>query len=306
MNRREILTSMAGGALALGAGCAATVARSSPSATRIRWAQGWLLWRDVPGQSLRQAILDLHAVGADGIEYSPRKDEPEKHGFSRESLLAFLAERGMSISAQYFPTPGGDAGRDKILSEARARVAMVKAFGARNMVVQAPRRPENRDPREAIMELAPILNEIGRVALGEGVQAGIHPHLNTLVESSEETDLVLSETDPSLLFLSADTGHIHLAGGDVVTLLRKHSKRLNYFHFKDCVRPPGSTRPDFFPNLRELGGGEIDFPGVMGLLKEIGYTGWINVEQDRSHLAPGQAAAASMGYVKRTLKAIYT
>jgi sugar phosphate isomerase/epimerase len=69
-----------------------------------------------------------------------------------------------------------------------------------------------------------------------------------------------------------------------MSVVKKHGPRLNYLHFKDAVRP--FTRPDFFPNIRELGKGEVDFPGVMRVLKELGYQGWINVEQDFTTMTP--------------------
>jgi inosose dehydratase len=309
MNRRELIAGLGAGALAAGAPAAdpavAAPGARAAGAKRIRWAQGWLLWRDDAEQTLRQAIEDLHAVGADGIEYSPREGEPEAHGFSRGELLAFLADRNMAISGMYFSVGGSDPGRrDAILAAARARIALVKAYGARNLVIGPPEPPRlPADRRAALDRLGPLLNEIGRLAREEGVEAGLHPHLNTLVETAEETDLAMKTTDPRLVRLSADTGHIHLAGGDVLAVLRRHRGRLNYFHFKDGVRP--FVRPHFARNLRELGRGEVPFPAIMKLLREIRFEGWINVEQDRSELPPHEASRLSMAYVKRALRPIY-
>ena len=103
--------------------------------------------------------------------------------------------------------------------------------------------------------------------------------------------------------LALDTGHVHLAGGDVVAVLRRHGARLNYLHFKDGVRP--FARPDFFPNLRDLGAGEVDFPGVMRALRDLGYQGWIDVEQDFTGTTPSVSCRASMRYVKDVLVPIY-
>jgi inosose dehydratase len=273
----------------------------------IRWSQGWLLWRGVAGQTLRRAILDLAAVGADGIEYTPRGEAKEELG--RDQLLAFLGERNMSVAGQYFGAPTSDpARRDEILAAARARIQSARDYRCPNLVIgppgdppQAENTPERR--REAISRWAPLWNEIGRLAAEEGVTAGLHPHLNTLVENEAETEQALAETDPRLVRFAPDTGHLHLAGARLLPLLRKHVRRISYFHFKDAVRP--FARPQFTPNLRELGLGEVDFPSVMRLLGEIGYRGWINVEQDKSALSPRDASAASMAYVKAKLRRIY-
>jgi inosose dehydratase len=309
-SRRDLLSkgAAAAGALAAGVALADKPATKPP---RVRWAQGWLIWRDVKGQTLRQAIEDLHAVGADGIEYSPRDGEPDKLGFTREQLLAFLGERNMAISGMYFATPSFDPARkDEIVEAARKRIALVKGFGAKNLVIGPPDTPPGQpsdkdfDRRAALDKLLPIYDEIGRIALEEGVQAGIHPHLNTLIEAPDEIDHAMARSDPKRVFLSADTGHLHLSNCDVVAVLKKHAKRLNYFHFKDGVRP--APRPDFTRALRELGHGQVDFPAVMAFLKQIRFSGWINVEQDKSTLPPREAAESSFGYVKQTLKGIYT
>ncbi|MEI6667361.1 MAG: TIM barrel protein, partial [Acidobacteriota bacterium] len=155
----------------------------------------------------------------------------------------------------------------------------------------------------AIARIAPVLEEIGRRARAQGVSVGVHPHLNTVVETPEETDAIMARCDPALVGLALDTGHFHLAGGDVVGAIKKHGARLNYLHFKDGVRP--FTRPDFFPNLRDLGKGEVDFPGVMRALKTLAYQGWINVEQDFTATSPGESCRASMDYVHRVLRPIY-
>jgi sugar phosphate isomerase/epimerase len=134
---------------------------------------------------------------------------------------------------------------------------------------------------------------------GAGIVVGLHPHLNTLVETPDETDRFFELTDPKLVGLALDTGHYYLAGGDPVKALARHGSRLNYLHFKDAVRP--FHRPDFFPNLRELGKGEVDFPGVMRALKALNYTGWIDVEQDFTSTTPRESCKTSMEYAHDVL-----
>ena len=172
------------------------------------------------------------------------------------------------------------------------------------MVIGPPAAPAGVSRMEAIRAMAPVLTELGRHARSQGIAIGIHPHLNTVIETADETDAILKYTDPKYVGLALDTGHCHLAGGDVVSVVKKHGARLNYLHFKDAVRP--FTRPDFFPSIRELGKGEVDFPGVMRVLKELGYQGWINVEQDFTAMTPGESCRTSMRYVRDVLGKIYS
>jgi len=299
--RRELLKFLSGSVLATGWPISAET-----KTTGIHWAQGFLLWRNFTGQSLRlqDALNDLTAVGADGIEFSPFLSELEKYGLTRETLKRLLAEKRLAIAGNYFSAAFYDPSqRETILRDAEERFALLKEFGARNLIIGPPGVKPDADRERLIKQQASLLNEIGRRASAQGLQAGLHPHLNTLVETPAEIDLALETTDPRHVFLSADTGHIHLAGGDVPAILRKYKTRLNYFHFKDGVRP--FVRPDFKPNLRELGKGEVDFPGVMRLLKEIRFSGWVNIEQDATRLTPRESCRISMDYVNHVLKPIY-
>ncbi|MBL8208744.1 MAG: TIM barrel protein [Blastocatellia bacterium] len=301
--RRDLLKFLASSVVA-----ASVPTFSAPVKTpRIRWAQGYLLWRNFKGQPLKlqDALNDLRAVGADGIEFSPQGSELERNGLTTETFRQLMTEKKLMISGNYLSAPFYDpTKREEILQEANKRFALLKEFGGKNVIIGPPGVKADVDRPQFIKQQAPLLNEIGKRAKDQGLQIGIHPHLNTLVETPSEIDLAMETTDPRYVHFSADTGHIHLAGGDVPAILRKYKSRLNYFHFKDGVRP--FVRPNFTPNLRELGRGEVNFPVVMKLLKEIRFTGWINIEQDTTTLTPQESCRISMEYVNKMLKPIYT
>jgi inosose dehydratase len=152
--------------------------------------------------------------------------------------------------------------------------------------------------------MAPFLNELGKIAGDAGMEIGIHPHVNTIVETPAEIDMIMELTDPNYVGMAPDTGHIQLGGGDPVEIIKKYSNRLCYFHLKDVAGK--FERPNFGPNIREMGKGEVDFPAVMNVLKEIEYKGWLNVEQDYTEMTPLESATESMGYINKIMKPIYT
>jgi inosose dehydratase len=306
LSRRDVLRGLGAAALACGSYRAAEAAQAVPP-RRIRWAAGWLLWRDYkPGRlTLADALQDLKAAGADGIEFTPRPGELDAAGLTVESVRRLLRESGLAVSAHYFSAPFYDqAKKAEILAQAQEKIDSLRAFGAVHLVIGPPAAPAGADRMDLIARMAPVLDDLGRHARSQGIVIGVHPHLNTAIETPEETDAIMERCDPAVVGLALDTGHFHLAGGDVVRAVRKHGSRLNYFHFKDGVRP--FSRPDFFPNLRDLGKGEVDFPGVMRALKDFGYRGWINVEQDFTATTPGESCRASLEYVHNVLSPIYT
>jgi len=322
MDRRQFVKQVAAAsAVIVGAGFGGFSCSAPPK--NIRWSMGWILWRDFKNADipLSEAVQNMFDLGLDGIEFTPRRDELSKFGFTRESFRDLLAEKKLSVAGNYF---GGDfhdpQKQDDILSAFKNTLENLKFYGAKNVVIGPPGRPLGRDNwadyhhattegsendiPERIKVMSPFLNELGKIAQDAGMEIGIHPHLNTIIETPAEIDMIMELTDPQYVGMVPDTGHIQLGGGDPVEIIRKYSSRLNYFHLKDVTGV--FERPNFGPNLRELGNGEVDFPGVMALLKEVGYKGWLNVEQDFTEMTPAESAVQSMQYINAKLKPIYT
>lgn len=122
-----------------------------------------------------------------------------------------------------------------------------------------------------------------------GLRTVFHHHCAGYVETPGEIDTLLRLTDPSLLGLCFDSGHIRFGGGDPLAILRKYYSRIWHVHFKDChPRVAEESRHngwDYFASVRngvfcELGKGEVDFPAIKAELDSQGYDGWIVVEQD--------------------------
>lgn len=128
-----------------------------------------------------------------------------------------------------------------------------------------------------------------RVRQELGIRTVFHHHIGTWVETPAEVQQLMDMTDPSLLGLVFDTGHYTFAGGDALEGVRTFADRIWHVHFKDCdqdvaaeSRVQGWDGPESVGQgvFCELGQGGVDFPGVISVLNEVGYDGWIVVEQD--------------------------
>ena len=318
MNRRQFIKNAAvTTALIAGGSKLESCSLIAKPAPKIRWSMGWILWRDFKGRNIpiSEAIQNLSDLGLDGIEFTPRRDELSKFGFTRESFRELLREKKLSIAGNYFGADFHDPDkRETILSAFKDTLDNLKFYGSKNVVIGPPGRGNWNDNQngagedtvitEKIKAMAPFIDELGKIASDSGIEIGIHPHVNTIVEKPQEIDLIMELTNPEFVKMVPDTGHIFLGGGNVVEIIKKYKDRLNYFHLKDATGI--FERPNFGPNIRELGKGEIDFPKVMNFLKEISYSGWLSVEQDNTFLTPSESATESMKYINATLKPIYT
>ncbi len=124
-----------------------------------------------------------------------------------------------------------------------------------------------------------------------GLLTVFHHHCAGYVETPEEMTRFLELTDDKLIGLVFDTGHYAYGSGsrDVMEGLRRFWTRVWYVHLKDCdpavAEQARAGQWDYFEAIRrglfcELGKGCVDFPAVIGWLKDRGYDGYALVEQD--------------------------
>ncbi|MCC7373083.1 MAG: TIM barrel protein [Verrucomicrobiales bacterium] len=127
-----------------------------------------------------------------------------------------------------------------------------------------------------------------------GLRTVFHHHCAGYVETPDEIDTLLRRTDPALLGLVFDTGHLAFGSGrsggaSVLEALDRFADRVWYMHFKDCHAAVADRARaegwDYFQAVRqgvfcELGKGCVDFAAVRDWLKRRNYRGWALVEQD--------------------------
>lgn len=138
--------------------------------------------------------------------------------------------------------------------------------------------------------VASAANQIAAAVLAEtGIATAFHPHCGTPVETVVETSQFAMMTDPELVGLCFDTGHVAYAGDDLDEWLHLFGARTRLVHFKDmdavvAGRARGNNM-DYDSAVREglfcpLGNGAIDFRASLNALVAAGYEGWIVVEDE--------------------------
>ncbi len=153
------------------------------------------------------------------------------------------------------------------------------------------------------------LNRLGKIAKDRGFKLCFHHHMGTVVQTAEETDRMLANTDPDLVFLCYDTGHFTFAGEDPLTVLKKYVDRVGHVHLKDMradvvarVKPEGWS---FLQAVRNgaftvPGDGCVDYDPILKLLSDAKYEGWLLVEaeQDPAKANPLEYAIKARKYIR--------
>lgn len=135
-----------------------------------------------------------------------------------------------------------------------------------------------------------------------------HHHMGTGVQTVEEIDRFLELTDPELVFLLFDSGHLTFAGVDPVPVLQKHIGRIRHVHLKDVrlsIRDQARREGlSFLDAVRAgvftvPGDGDVDFAPIFDILDRSGYEGWVVVEaeQDPAKANPFEYAVKARRYI---------
>ena len=154
-------------------------------------------------------------------------------------------------------------------------------------------------------------NEMGRLAREKDMIFTVHHHMGTGVQTEEEIDRLMELTDPNLVYLLYDTGHLAFSGEDSLRVLRKYAKRVKHVHLKsvrnDVVAKAKAGGYSFLDAVRAgaftvPGDGDFDFQPVFDILAENGYEGWVVVEaeQDPAKANPFEYAVMAREYIRRT------
>jgi inosose dehydratase len=270
---------------------------AAPAARGISIGYAAITWGD---QGSKVAIDEISAAGYPGIQLrlSILKDFE-----SPAALKEALARAGLTFACLSGGGPGADPAKrqaevDKFLEGAR----FAKAAGALTIQATSPRRGDKVEPAQ-LKAFGEILGEIGKKTSAMGLPLAFHPHMDQIGESADEVDQILAASDPRYVKLLLDTGHWAAAGGDPVTAVKKHGKRLAMLHIKDVKdRTPTADNAKKFEFV-ELGQGKVDFPAVFAALKAARYAGWAVVELDRvpAGRAPKDAALANKAFLEKTL-----
>lgn len=168
--------------------------------------------------------------------------------------------------------------------------------------------PEDALSPDELQIFAETLNAVGERTLREGVASCFHNHVGAVIETRDEIDQLLALTDPSLVFLGPDTGHLAWAGADPVAFVHQYAGRIRTLHVKDVdaavvtwarQQRAGYAEAQQAAIWTELGQGSVDFPAIFAALDAAGFGGWVIVETDVTQLPTAlESARVSRAYLR--------
>ena len=229
-----------------------------------------------------RAMLDRHGLRMPsthaGLRGTAAEMEKQLEGLqimgAKYSTVAAEAAPGAARGGGAAGAAGG--GRGGAPSGAPASVLI------RNGFTQA----ENSGPNQQRMTLetaqrrAAHLNASGKIAQKFGIKVFHHNHTiewEKLLDSDRTLyDVLLAETDPSLVTMQLDIGWARVAGADPIALFEQHPGRFELWHVKD-VFGLKTINPALSPNARisstslvPIGAGHVDYERIFQFTKVTG------------------------------------
>ena len=258
----------------------------------------WGVWfSNDPKQIPWQRFLDeIAEAGYEWTELGPYGYLPT----SLPRLRAELEQRGLKVAATFAMGTLEDPTQWPALEKQVTGVGeLLTALDAKYLVLiddsytdlftgelLAPRQLAE----EAWQQLIATTNKVANLARDRfGLTLVFHPHAETHVEYEAQIETLLAQTDADRVALCLDTGHHAYCGGDPISFMRRHHRRIPYLHLKSVDRAvqqqveaanipfAKAVQDDMFVEPSQ---GAVDFLAFRDLLHEIGFNGWAIVEQD--------------------------
>jgi sugar phosphate isomerase/epimerase len=287
-------------ALTIFAGSLVRAATRLPANQNVKWALGANLWNSFPPVPFTDILDVMRDTGFIGIRMTQFPQILDKYRITVPQLQKELEKRNLHIITISFNGPAHDpARRSEVIISAKRAMTFLKEFDANHLVVFSPSRTNTGEA--AFKAMCEGFNQIGEVAREMGFKAGLHNHLNQMVQNEDEVNRCMAMTDPKLFHYSPDVAHLYLANIDPVKSLEKHKNRIMLADYKDAKR----INAKFLDQIFDMGDGEIDVPGCHRVLKSIDFKGWICVDLDTARNGPRTSYERCGAYVVNKLEPIY-
>ncbi len=246
-----------------------------------------LLPKDVKG-----VIQKVAQTGYKEVETYGYTAEAGYWGLDAKAFKALLDDNGLKA-------PSGHFGLDEYIKTGDQEILKPLIAGAAALNMEYFTCPylseELRTSLEDYKKVAARLNEAAKLCKESGLQMAYHNHDFEFVKYGDTTgyDILLAETDKSMVQFEMDLYWVVRSGNDPVALFEKHPGRFVMWHVKDMDKTNNTINT-------EVGNGKIDFKSIHKHAAQAGLKHLI-VEQENFSIDPFESIKKSFDYVNREL-----
>ncbi len=247
-------------------------------------------------------------------------------GLGPPEVLNILKENRLEVASGFFHGRFYEPeSQTEILEQALAQAEFSAAIGQTCLFVSAWVSPRERQAvagrvvdgqgpaltEAEFKHMAGVLERIADVWQPYGIQMCYHPHVATYVEAPHEIDRLMELTNPALVKLGPDTGHLFYGGADPILTIERYADRVGAIHLKDVQagvldevrrRSLDYRQACGLGVWIEAGEGDIDFRSLFDLLRRRNWTGWAILETDHTELPTAlESSRKSREYLREVI-----
>ena len=259
---------------------------------------------------LEDATSILAELGYDGIALTPDVHHLDPYHASTDDIRAFredLARHDLGViieTGARFVLDARRKHRPSLLDapeEATRRLDFLKRcvdlatqIGAPLVTVWSGGLPAAQSQDEAMARLTAGLNALCTYAAEHDVRIGFEPEPGMFIERADAWPALKAAVDHPALGLTLDVGHCLATNeGDPADVIREHAHDLVALQLDD-------HRPGVHEHLA-FGDGAIDFERVGAAIRDVRFTGPLEVELSRHAATAPATARESLEFLRRAL-----
>lgn len=265
-------------------------------------------WKKQPGLEL-YTVRDLLAKDYAGTvakvaEIGYKEVEPATNyaGMEPKQFRAMLDRYGLTAPTTHV---GATEGPDLEKQLEGFQIMGIKYTEVRSAPAQGGGGGQRGPTEDSIKRQAAQLNAHGKIVKKFGMKMLLHNHTMEFqpIEGSalRPYDLLLAETDPSLVAMQLDIGWASAAGQNILEMFHKNPGRFELWHVKDA-RGIKMMTPQMQQSERQrsavlvpVGQGEVDYKAIFAVADVAGMKHYC-VEQDNAADWGDSVAAARVSY----------
>jgi len=256
--------------------------------------------REQLAQNVKDTIAKVAQTGYQQVEtfygYAGKNAAPGFWGLDAKAFKLLLSENRLTSPSGHYNANAflAPAGNDEVLKQ---HIEVAATVGQKYFVIPSiPHDSTKADNADHFKEIAAKFNHAAELCKKHGLQLGYHNHnfeFRDLGKGLTPFDILLKETDPSMVSFELDLFWTVNAGLDPLEMFRLHPGRFKMWHVKDMDRVDKRV-------FTEVGTGSIDFKSIFRKAKLSGME-YLFVEQDVIKIDPWQSISKSINYIKNNL-----
>ena len=232
-----------------------------------------------PAGTLKQ----LAAMGYKNVEHANYVDR-KFYGYSASEFKKVLDDLGLKMPSGHTVMSAKDWDENKKDFTDKWKQTVEDAATAGQHYVISPWLDESlRKNYDDLVRFLQLFNKCGELCKKSGMKYGYHNHNFEFMYSLNNKlvyDIILENTDPSLVAQQLDMGNMYGAGGRAEQIIKKHPGRFELVHVKDEIKTDKKGEMEDNYESTVLGKGVIPVKQIIDLAKKSGGTTQFIIEQE--------------------------